>query len=83
MQRLAGRNDRGQLGDGSPLDGDRDEDDYGDVLGISNAVDVRAGFESHCALNSNGQINCWGARTLPRSTTTQSSARIVIENKDR
>lgn len=58
-----GRNTNGQLGDGTLVSPDLFELDYHpvDVAGISNAVAIDAGGDSHtCARLANRTVKCWG-----------------------
>ncbi len=52
-----GRNDSGNLGDGSTIDFSSSPRL---VSGITNAVDVEAGNFHACALLSGGEVRCWG-----------------------
>lgn len=52
-----GRNDKGQLGDGTATDSDVPVQ----VVGVSNAIRVGAGESFSCALDSGGVVHCWGA----------------------
>jgi len=52
-----GANEAGQLGDGSLVD----RLEPVDIVGLSNNVtSLAAGFTHTCALNSQGQVMCWG-----------------------
>jgi len=52
-----GRNDKGQLGDGTATDSDVPVQ----VAGVSNAIRVGAGDAFSCALDEAGTVRCWGA----------------------
>jgi len=55
--RCWGRNNFGQLGDGSQIDRDVPVA----IVGLEDAViDVTAGFRHTCALTSSGAVHCWG-----------------------
>lgn len=54
-----GRNDWGQLGDGT----NNDRSVPVDVLGVSGAVSISAGINHACALLANGGIRCWGGNS--------------------
>ena len=57
-----GENDKGQLGDG-----EFGRDLYSsvpvEVSGITDAVDVSAGWEHTCAVHATGEVSCWGDDT--------------------
>ena len=55
-RRCWGRNNLGQLGNGTNTESDTPVE----VEGIANATQVTAGYEHTCALLSTGQIKCWG-----------------------
>jgi alpha-tubulin suppressor-like RCC1 family protein len=52
-----GENFSGQLGDGTT---DPGQDTPVEVLGISDATQVAAGFRHSCAVLSSGHVECWG-----------------------
>lgn len=56
--RCWGRNNEGQLGNGTPSD---NEVRPVEVAGISDAIAVSAGVEYACALLSGGTVVCWGS----------------------
>jgi alpha-tubulin suppressor-like RCC1 family protein len=51
-----GRNDEGQLGNGTTVSSDTPVE----VQGVSDATQVTAGEDHTCALLSSGRIDCWG-----------------------
>ena len=55
-----GRNDFGQLGDGTAIDSDVPVQ----VIGITDAKQVQAGELYTCALDGMGQVKCWGGNDL-------------------
>jgi alpha-tubulin suppressor-like RCC1 family protein len=65
-----GRNDYGQLGDGSTTN----KSAPASVTGISNAVDVAAGEDHTCAVINDGTVKCWG-RNYHAQLGTGSSGR--------
>ena len=75
-----GRNDVGQLGNGTPRRGCPAYDGYcsttpSRVAGISGATAITAGWLHTCALLTGGAIDCWGdndAGQLGNGTTTDS-----------
>jgi len=58
-----GRNDMGQLGDGTR----QDRESPVKVRGLSDAVSVGVGFERTCAVRQSGRVACWGVGAKPRS----------------
>jgi alpha-tubulin suppressor-like RCC1 family protein len=52
-----GRNDAGQLGDGTTANRSLATP----VLGITDAVSASAGFAHTCVLRANGTVSCWGS----------------------
>lgn len=54
--RCDGRGEHGQLGTGAASAYSR-----ANVKGLTDAIDVAAGFEHACALRANGEVVCWGA----------------------
>lgn len=81
--RCWGRNDYGQLGDGSRIS----SADPVAVLGIDDAVEVSAGHEHTCALRRSGGIACWGRGDRGQlgtgeadSATTPSMTGLVVED---
>jgi alpha-tubulin suppressor-like RCC1 family protein len=76
--RCWGKNDSGQLGDGTTNDATVPVV----VAGLGGAVQVAAGFRHTCALLRNGTVACWGnnARYQLATGTTENSShpRIVV-----
>ncbi|UJR85429.1 Hypothetical protein I5071_75090 [Sandaracinus amylolyticus] len=73
-----GRNDRGQLGVGS-AGGDRASPT--NVPGLGNVFDLDAGDAHTCAVQSTGEIRCWGDNArgqLGDGTTTQRSSPTAV-----
>ncbi len=70
--RCWGRNDSGQLGDGTT----HRRDESVTVLGISDAMGVAAGVVHTCALRRTGEVACWGRNESGKlgNGTTESSA---------
>jgi alpha-tubulin suppressor-like RCC1 family protein len=52
-----GRNNNGQLGDGTAIDRNTPVD----VIGLSNVQSLSAGYDYTCAVLSGGSVQCWGA----------------------
>jgi len=74
-----GRNEDGQLGDGSATDRSVPVT----VSGITNAIDVAAGHEHTCAILSDGTVQCWGSNgngQLGDGTTTNRSVPVTVPN---
>jgi alpha-tubulin suppressor-like RCC1 family protein len=71
--RCWGRNDAGQLGDGTTSDTTTPVS----VVELTSAVQVAAGFRHTCALLRNGTVACWGQndRHQLATGTTQNSSR--------
>lgn len=57
--RCWGRNDTGQLGRGGTT-ADPGVAEVADVAGLSNVVDISAGYNHACALIEGGAVMCWG-----------------------
>lgn len=55
-----GRNDRGQLGDGSNSNSSTPVE----VFGLSDALAISAGDSHTCALRTGGGVTCWGGNSL-------------------
>jgi alpha-tubulin suppressor-like RCC1 family protein len=58
-----GKAENGQLGNGSTT-GNSSQNNQTipvDVSGISNAINISAGFQESCAVLDTGSVNCWGA----------------------
>jgi len=75
--RCWGRNEEGQLGDGTKRDADRPSA----VLEINEAVAIGAGDRHTCALLANRTVACWGANEhhqLANGTTAASSRPGVV-----
>jgi len=51
-----GRNNLGQLGDGTTTD----RRSPVQVQGLTDAIRIDAGFQSTCALDAGGRVHCWG-----------------------
>jgi alpha-tubulin suppressor-like RCC1 family protein len=51
-----GRNDQGQLGDGTMIDTNAPVD----VVGITDAVQIGCGQSHACARHADGHVSCWG-----------------------
>jgi len=51
-----GRNDKGQLGDGTLADRKLPAV----VLGVETAVQIAVGYDHSCALRRDGKVLCWG-----------------------
>jgi alpha-tubulin suppressor-like RCC1 family protein len=80
--RCWGRNQYGQLGDGTTTD----RSSPVDVFGITNAVEVVAGAMHTCALLANGEVLCWGHNDkgqLGDGTTTNRLAPVTVGALDR
>lgn len=60
-----GRNDRGQLGDGSL----EDRTSPVEATGVVGAIDVVAGLTHSCALSSDGLVLCWGQNDVAQTGT--------------
>jgi alpha-tubulin suppressor-like RCC1 family protein len=72
-----GRNDHGQLGDGTTMD----RATPGPVLGLPPAVEIRAGALHTCARLEDGTVRCWGenaAGALGDGTTTDSAFPVEV-----
>lgn len=54
-----GRNNHGQLGDGTLVDRSIPLQ----VAGIDDAIDISVGLESVCAVLASGEVKCWGANS--------------------
>lgn len=67
-----GQNDKGQLGDGTTTNRSTPVP----VPGLTNVVDMSAGYDHTCALLSGGTVSCWGGNAsgqLGDGTTTSRS----------
>lgn len=72
-----GRNDSGQLGDGSTADSSLPVQ----VQGITSAVVVAAGMQHTCAMMIDGGVACWGSNEkgqLGNGTTTMSPVPVEV-----
>jgi alpha-tubulin suppressor-like RCC1 family protein len=72
-----GKNDHGQLGDGTTTDSSTPVT----VLGINNAVSVATGQNHSCAALATGYVNCWGANDqgqLGDGTTTEHAPPVQV-----
>ncbi len=73
-----GRNDDGQLGDGTTTD----RTNLGDVTSLANGVVAVAAGHSHtCALTTDGGVQCWGANEdgrLGDGTTTDRTTPVAV-----
>ena len=72
-----GRNDFGQLGDGTATDSNVPVQ----AIGIANATKVEAGELFTCALDDAGQVSCWGnnqAGQLGDGTTSDSRSPVAV-----
>ena len=69
-----GRNDSGQLGNGSTVGTNRPIT----VPGVTNAVAVSAGSTSACALLSDRTVKCWGSGLLGNGTTSVRSQPVTV-----
>jgi alpha-tubulin suppressor-like RCC1 family protein len=72
-----GRNDSGQLGDGTGIDSDIPVR----VTGLTAATHVRAGDLFSCALDTKGEVYCWGRNDsgqLGDGTTSDSRAPVKV-----
>jgi alpha-tubulin suppressor-like RCC1 family protein len=74
-----GRNDYGQLGDGTAVDSDEPVQ----IMGLQNVVAVAAGSLHTCALDATGQVFCWGrndAGQLGDGTMSDSRTPVAVAN---
>ncbi len=63
--RCWGDNGAGQLGDGIPFDGPRDEAVVPqNVPGIKDAVGIAAGLSHTCVIHKGGAVSCWGINSF-------------------
>lgn len=72
-----GKNDHGQLGDGTTTDSSTPVT----VLGINNAVSIATGQNHSCAALATGYVNCWGANDqgqLGDGTNTGSASAVPV-----
>ena len=72
-----GKNDHGQLGDGTKTDSSIPVT----VSGINNAVSVATGQNHSCAVLATGYVNCWGANNqgqLGDTTNTESTSPVRV-----
>jgi alpha-tubulin suppressor-like RCC1 family protein len=74
-----GRNDFGQLGDGTAIDNAVPVQ----VVGVSGATQVRAGELHTCALDGMGDVRCWGHNSVGQlgdGTTTDSRSPVLVRD---
>ena len=76
--RCWGRNEFGQLGDGSTLD----KSTPVAVAGVTDAVEIAAGGGHSCARLSTGELTCWGfnrSGQLGDGTTMDSATPVLVK----
>jgi alpha-tubulin suppressor-like RCC1 family protein len=74
-----GKNDQGQLGNGSNVSSPVPVDVFGLSVGV---IGVAAGFDHACAVTTAGAITCWGGNShgqLGNGTTTDSAFPVGVE----